>query len=143
MRSKAILVALLAFAFVAQAAPVSERQARLAARAWAAASGRFGAPLGSSVEQVREFALTNGVSFFTVKLDGGGAVVVSGDSEDTPIVAMSSADISNPEVGSPLRDLLERDISARRNAVRPAAKMREAQRRWLRLMRTEIGRAHV
>ena len=95
MRSKAILVALLAFAFVAQAAPVSERQAKLAARAWAAASERFGTRLGSSVEKVREFSLTNGASFFSVKMKGGGAVIVSGDNEDSPIVAMSSADISN------------------------------------------------
>ena len=134
MRSKAILVALLAFAFTAQAAPVSERQARLAARAWAAASGRFGAPLGSSVEQVREFALTNGTSFFTVKLDGGGAVIVSGDSEDTPIVAMSSVDISNPEVGSPLREFLERDMAARRKSVRSAKTARDATHLWKRLI---------
>ena len=134
MRSKAILVALLAFAFVAQATPISERQATLAARAWAVASKRFGTRLGSSVEQVRELALTNGASFFAVKMKGGGAVIVSGDSEDLPIVAMSSADISNPEVGSPLRTLLERDAIVRKNAVRSAAKTREAQRRWLRLV---------
>ena len=134
MRSKAILVALLAFAFVAQAAPVSERQARLAARAWAASSGRFGARIGSSVERIREFALTNGASFFSVKMDGGGAVIVSGDSEDSPIVAMSSADISNPEAGSPLRLLLESDMSVRKNATRSAAEARKARRLWLRLI---------
>ena len=134
MRSKAILVALLAFAFVAQAAPVSERQAQLAARAWAAVSERFGTRLGSSVEKGREFAVTNGASFFSVKMKGGGAVIVSGDSEDAPIIAMSSADISNLEEGSPLRDLVERDILARRNAAPSSAKARAAQRRWLRLI---------
>ena len=136
MKSKAILVALLAFAFAAQAVPVSERQARLAARAWAAAGSKFGSRLGSSVESVRKFCLTNDASFFAVKMSGG-AVIVSGDSDDSPIIAMSSADISNLEAGSPLRDLVERDVSMRRSAERTvsAAEKKAAQRRWLDLIR--------
>ena len=138
MRSKAILVALLAFAFAAQAVPVDERQARLVARAWASAGSRFGVRLGSSVDSVRQFMLTNlteEASFFTVKMSGGGSIIVSGDNEDSPVIAMSSADISVPEEGSPLRALVECDIRSRRRAARPAVDKRAAQRRWLRLVR--------
>lgn len=136
MKSKAIFLALLALAFAAQAKPVSKTEAGLAARAWAASSGKFGARLGSSVESVRKFCLTNDASFFAVKMSGG-AVIVAGDSDDSPIIAMSSADISDLEAGSPLRDLVEKDVSWRRQIAQSAssAEKKAAQRLWFNLIR--------
>ena len=142
MRSKAIfiLVALLAFGFAAQASPVSEREARLAARAFAFGGERFGRRYGGTVEKTRLFALTNGASFLSVKMSGGSTIFLSGDSEDEPIVAMSPVDVSEPEVGSPLRTLLEKDMTARmrfrksQTAASSSAALK-ARRKWQRLLR--------
>ena len=84
MRSKAIfiLVALLAFGFAAQASPVSEYEARLVARAFARSGERLGVRLGQTVEKTRLFALTNGASFLSVRMNGGSTIFLSGDSDD-------------------------------------------------------------
>ena len=142
MRSKAIfiLVALLAYGFVAQASPVSEREARLAAQAFARSGERFGVRFGKTVEKTRFFALTNGASFISVKMDGG-TIFLSGDSEDEPVVAMAPVDVSEPEAGSPLRALLEKDMAVRmrfrasRTASTPSSAALAARRRWQRLLR--------
>ena len=143
MRSKAIfmLVALLAFGFAAQASPVSEFEARLAARAFARSGERLGVRLGQTVEKTRLFALTNGASFLSVRMNGGSTIFLSGDSDDEPIVAMSPVDVSEPEVGSPLRDLLERDMTSRmrsrksQQSAAPSDSSLKARRRWQRLLR--------
>ena len=136
-----MLVALLAFGFAAQASPVSEYEARLAARAFARSGERLGVRLGQTVEKTRLFALTNGASFLSVKMNGGSTIFLSGDSDDEPIVAMSPVDVSDPEVGSPLRDLLERDMTSRlrfrksQQSSTPSASLLKARRRWQRLLR--------
>ncbi len=142
MKSKAIflLVALLAYGFIAQASPVSKREARLAAQAFARSGERFGVRFGKTVEKTRFFALTNGASFISVKM-GGGTIFLSGDSEDEPVVAMAPVDVSEPEAGSPLRALLEKDMAVRmrfrasRTASTPPYAALAAKRRWQRLLR--------
>ena len=112
MRCKTILVALLLLAFGAEAARVSQSEAAGAASVWAGAGKALGARLGTNVESVREHAVTNGYSFYSVKLDGG-TVIMTSDTDLEPVIAFSpSGDIDLSE-GSPLLDLLRRDVAAR------------------------------
>ncbi|MBQ3288868.1 MAG: C10 family peptidase [Kiritimatiellae bacterium] len=112
MKSKAILVALLALAFHAQAAHVTQSEAAGAASAWAGAGEALGVRLGGTVESVREYAVTNGYSFYAVRL-GGGTVITSSDTALDPIVAFSpSGDLDLSESG-PLLDMLRKDIAVR------------------------------
>ena len=82
MRSKAILMALLALAFSGvEAVPVSQNQAASAARALALGAKAFKAQLGTSVENVAAHSTTNGALFYAVKMKEGGTVFLSGDTE--------------------------------------------------------------
>ena len=62
MRSKAIFMALLALAFAAQGAPVSDATARFAAGSWALSDASLGVPHGISVSEARAYDVdgTNG-----------------------------------------------------------------------------------
>ena len=125
MKSKAILVALLAFAFHAQAAHVTQSEAAGAASAWAGAGEALGVRLGGNVESVREYAVTNGYSFYVVRL-GGGTVITSSDTALDPIVAFSPSGDLDLSEGGPLLDLMRKDIAARAaiagaSAASPAA----------------------
>ncbi|MBO7684940.1 MAG: hypothetical protein J6V72_01055, partial [Kiritimatiellae bacterium] len=93
MKSKAILVALLALAFQAQAASVSRSDAESAVRAWAAGGRRhLGVSFGSgAVEKSASHSTTNGAVFYSVKLRGGGTVFTSADTSVTPIIAFTAA----------------------------------------------------
>ena len=87
MKSKAILLALLALAFQAQAASVSRSDAESAVRAWAVGGRRhLGVGFGSgTVEKSAAHSTTNGAVFYSVKLSGGGTVFTSADTSIVPI----------------------------------------------------------
>ena len=122
MRSKAIFMALLAFAFGAQAEPVSSKTVKAAARAWVQRGhGPFRSLAGVTVEEVTEFRTTDGVPFFAAKIAGGGTVFLSGDTAINPIIAFTPADtdFSSIDPKSPLWALLNRDISVRARALNP------------------------
>ena len=89
MKSKAIFVALLALAFTARAARVSQSEAAGAASVWAGAGKALGVRLGATVKSVREYSVTNGCSFYAVKLDGG-TVIMTSDTALDPVVAFSA-----------------------------------------------------
>ena len=112
MRCKTILVALLALAFQAQAAHVSESDAAGAASVWAGAGKALGKRLGARVESVSEHAVTNGYSFYAVKLDGG-TVIMSSDTDIEPVIAFSSSGDIDLSEGSLALDLLRKDIALR------------------------------
>ena len=112
MRSKAIFVALLALAFGAQAAHVSQEEAAVAAGAWAGTGEKLGVRLGADVESVREFSVTNGYSFYAVKV-GGGTVIMTSDTALEPVVAFSTRGDLDLSAGSPLHKMLSRDVAAR------------------------------
>lgn len=118
MKSKAILVALLALAFQAQAASVSRSDAESAVRAWAAGGRRhLGVSFGSgAVEKSASHSTTNGAVFYSVKLRGGGTVFTSADTSVTPIIAFTAAtnDFTSIDRRSPLWALLNSDLSSRR-----------------------------
>ena len=118
MRSKAISMALLAFAFGAQAAFVSQEDAKTAALGWASEGGHLGARIGRIVESAATHSTTNGAIFHSVKMFGGGTVFMSGDDDMPPVIAFtdSTNDFSKIDKKNPLWVLLNRDISARRTA---------------------------
>ena len=135
MRSKAIFMALLAFAFGAQAVPVSVDQARTAARAWTSRGQVFRQRLGVAVQGVAEHHTTAGAKFYAVKMSGGGTVFMSADDEVTPVIAFtaSDTDFTTIDPKSPLWALLDKDISARSvvlSASSGSAQAKAAQVAW-------------
>lgn len=120
MRCKTILVALLALAFQAQAAHVSQSDAAGAASVWAGAGKALGARLGTNVKSVREHAVTNGYSFYAVKLDGG-TVIMTSDTALEPVIAFSSSGDIDLSEGSLALDLLRKDVALRAALVGGAA----------------------
>ena len=129
MRSKAILMALLALAFSGvEAVPVSRDQAASAVRAWVRSGRHLGVRHGTEVEKAATLTTDGGKTFYAVKLKGGGTVFTSSDTESEPIVAFtsSSTDFSNIDRKSPLWALLSRDAEVRAN-IR-AYRAREAQK---------------
>ncbi|MBR2837737.1 MAG: C10 family peptidase [Kiritimatiellae bacterium] len=113
MKSKAILVALLALAFQARAERVSPSEVAGAASAWAGAGIALGVSLGANVvEPAREYAVTNGYSFYAVRLDGG-TVIMTSDTTLEPVIAFSSSGELDLSEGSPLFKLLCKDVAAR------------------------------
>ena len=105
-------MALLALAFGAQAAHVSQDEAAGAASVWAGSGDRLGVRLGADVESVREFSVTNGYSFYAVKL-GGGTVIMTSDTSFEPVVAFSPRGDLDLSAGSPLYELLHKDVASR------------------------------
>ena len=124
MKSKAIFVALLALAFTARAARVSQSEAAGAASVWAGAGKALGVRLGATVESVREYSVTNGCSFYAVKLDGG-TVIMTSDTALEPIVAFSPRGDLDFSADGPLFNLLSRDILLR-SALAGASAQRSA-----------------
>ena len=116
MRSKAIFMALLALAFGAQAASVSQEEAVLAARGWVADGGALGTYIGQGVESAATHVTTNGATFYSVKMWGGGTLFLSSDTEMEPVIAFAGTlrDFSEMDRESPLWALLNKDVSARR-----------------------------
>ena len=125
MKNKATLFfALLALAFgAAQAVPVSRSDAKLAAKAWVGRGGLLGAEIGPRVADVSEFATTNGATFYSVKMTGGGTLFMSSDTDYAPVIAFTSSgeDFSSIDRKSPLWALLNRDLSLKLSAAKAAA----------------------
>ena len=129
MKSKAIFVALLALAFAARAARVSQSEAAGAASVWAARGGAFGIKFGRSVESSATHTTTNGAVFYSVKMRGGGTVFMSSDTEMNPVIAFtaSSGDFSSMDAKSPLWALLNRDVSARKSFLSGTPQVQQAR----------------
>lgn len=113
--SKLVSLTMLAVACGVQAAPVGTAEVKVAAKAWAARGAALGARIGTGgVDSATAYAVTNGYSFYAVKLTGGGTVFLSSDTEFEPVIAFSpdsNIDLSKEE--NPLLQLLRRDIIAR------------------------------
>lgn len=116
-RSKAFLMALLALALHAQGAFVSTEQAGRAALGWARSGYAKNLNIGTSVEKVSTFKLADDVSFYAVKMNGGGTVFMSSDTESEPVVAYTTEtnDYSRMSKRSPMWALLTRDATVRAN----------------------------
>ena len=115
MRSKAIAMVLLAFAFETLARPVSQTEAVHAVSAWSKTSGVVGNRLtGASASSVRHVT-ADGIPFYTVKMEGGGTVFTSADTRMEPVIAFSSSanDFSEIDDRGPLWALLNRDLQVR------------------------------
>ena len=157
MRSKAIFMALLAFAFGAQAEQISSSDAVTAVRRWVRSGTVLGSRVGVVVDQsrVRTRSFANGASFHEVPLVGGGAVYASADDESEPILAFVPGGNGELSEQSPLYALLKsavlirartKEIRAMRNrpqgvtaediAAMNAAAL-AAQRKWASLRSTE------
>lgn len=113
--SKLVSLTVLAVACGAQAAPVGTAEIKVAAKAWAARGAALGARVGAGgVDSATAYAVTNGYSFYAVKLTGGGTVFLSSDTELEPVIAFSpDSNIDLSKEGNPLLQLLRRDIIAR------------------------------
>ena len=125
-------MALLALAFGAQGASVSRATAEFAASGWAQGGGNLGVYLGGRVESSAEHVTTNGATFYSVKMYGGGTVFMSSDTDMEPVIAFtdSAEDFSDIDRKSPLWALLNRDVSARSAAARakPGVYVRDSSR---------------
>ena len=111
MKSKAIAMALLAFAFQAQAVFVSQPQAVCVARAWARSGKVLGTGFGAGarVASVDTIPIIDGLALHAVKMVNGSTIFVSGDTALEPVVAFSPA-ASKDGV---LVDILKRDAYLR------------------------------
>ena len=111
MKSKAIFMALLALAFQAQAASVSQSQAVSAASRWAQSGRVLGTRLGSEVDLsgVKTYSVSPEASFHAVPFKNGGMVFVSADTESEPIIAFTATTNVDLRAGSPLFGLLQSD----------------------------------
>ena len=125
MRSKAIFMALLAFAFGAQAVPVSLSQAVSAANRWARSGTVLGERFGAEVDVSGARAVSIGadVAFYAVPFKGAGTVFVSATTDREPVVAFVSSAKPDLSEKSPLYQLLVLDarfragVAARRSAA--------------------------
>ena len=105
-------VLLLAMPLMCVAAPVTSDEASQAVKTWIGMRAQLGCRLGTSVSGARACSPTNGVEFHVVKLEGGGFVVTSSDTETEPILAFSESDDFVESERNPLWTMLRRDLSA-------------------------------
>lgn len=135
---KAIVALALAVSWrCAVATEVSPDQAASAALSWLgrspqnAVANAGGGARCASVVAVRTFGNGSGSALFhVVETSGGGFVVTSGDTSQTPIVAFSGDGAFDASEGSPLYDLLCADLPLRIGSA-------EAERKWVELSRDE------
>ena len=113
--SKLVSLIVLLVACGVRAATVGTADVTAAAKTWAARGAALGARVGTGgVDSATAYAVTNGYSFYAVKLTGGGTVFFSSDTELEPIIAFSpNSNISLSTEKNPLLQLLRRDIIAR------------------------------
>ncbi len=113
--SKLVSLVVLAFVCSTRAATVGSADVTAAAKAWATRGAALGARVGTGgVDSATAYAVTNGYSFYAVRLTGGGTVFLSSDTELEPIIAFSSnSNIDLSKESNPLLQLLRRDIIAR------------------------------
>ncbi len=113
--SKLVSLTVLLVACGVRAASVDTADVTAAAKTWAARGAALGAQIGTGgVDSATAYAVTNGYSFYAVKLTGGGTVFFSSDTEFEPIIAFSpNSNINLSNEKNPLLQLLRRDIIAR------------------------------
>ena len=113
--SKLASLTVLLVACGVRAASVDTADVTVAAKTWAARGAALGARVGTGgVDSVTAHAVTNGYSFYAVRLTGGGTVFFSSDTELEPIIAFSpDSNINLSNEKNPLLQLLRRDIIAR------------------------------
>ena len=125
MKRTLVMVAAFACAVgLAVAAPVTSDEAAQAVKSWVGLGAQLGCRLGAAVSGTRTCSPTNGVTFHVVKLEGGGFVVTSSDTETEPILAFSESDDLVESERNPLWTMLRRDLSAcalRRRQVQSAS----------------------
>lgn len=152
MKSKAIGLALLAFALGAQADVVSSSQAASVARAWVRSGSVLGVRFAKEarVTSVQTVSVTPSAALHAVGFEKGGVVFVAGDTADDPIMAFTAA---TPAKDSPLWDILKRDAYLRSlvrqqstsTPVTPrvAIQTEAASRTWSSLLGRSCGVASV
>ena len=120
---KALSLFFCTVAFAASAATVSVDKAKFAAGSWALSDASLGVPHGRTVSGTTAYDVDGSTGFYAVALEGGGTLFLAADDEIGPVLAFTAE--SNPDLskGSPLRDLLERDIKARRGVVAAAKEL--------------------
>ena len=127
----AVVLCLLSFVLTLTcfATPVDADGARRAARNWVRRGGHFGGRFGRSVEKVSTHRTDAGVDIYAVKMAGGGTVILSSDTEDSPVIAFTSEtnDFSTIERRSPLWALLNGPRGSHRSATK-------GPKRWERLL---------
>ena len=104
-------------AFAAGAATVSVDTAKLAAGSWALSDAALGVQHGDSVIEAMTYNVDGTPGFFAVSLKGGGTLFLAADDEMGPVLAFTAESEPDLSASSPLRELLERDILARRTIV--------------------------
>ena len=108
---KAISLFFCTVAFAASAATVSVDTAKLAAGSWARSNASLGVKHGTAVKS----AVVGGTNcFYAVSFDGGGTLFLSTDDEIGPLLAFTASSEPDISEGSPLFDLLNHDVAARR-----------------------------
>lgn len=119
--NKVLLLSLAAFAICANAAPVSVDTAKFAAGSWARSDAALGVRHGDTVSGAETHDVDGTPGFYAVALEGGGTVFLAADDEMGPVLAFTSE--SNPDLSakSPLLNLLNRDIAARRRQLEAEA----------------------
>lgn len=127
MRNKAISLVLLVLACGVQAAQVTQDDARQAAAVWVSGGGDMCKGIGPKTERAVAYFTTNGIPFYAVKMQGGGTVFTSGDTDLEPIIAFTSStnDYSTMDSSNPLWVLLNRDLIVRR-AIATQGQLAEA-----------------
>ena len=115
--SKITSLVVLALAFSANAETVSLDTAKLAAGSWALSDAALGVSHGRTVGGATAYDVDGAPGFYAVSLEGGGTLFLAADDEIGPVLAFTSESAPDLSEGSPLRDLLERDIKARRGVA--------------------------
>lgn len=100
-------------AFAAHAVPTSAEQAVRVVDNWLVNNPALGCALGASAEGARTLETAGGARFHVVRLQGGGFVIVSGDTSVEPIVAFSPSKDLVESADNPLYRLLDGDLSRR------------------------------
>ena len=107
-------IATMAMASVVKAAEVTPAQAQTAARNWTIANqGCVSSPfISTNVEEMEtDRSETGRAVFHAINLEGGGYVIVSGDTRLSPIVAFSTTGSYSGDKSSPLYELLQKRLA--------------------------------
>ncbi len=116
----AAIIALLSFAQMSQAAPVSAAHARKITQGWLRLEAKpMGADLGAKVDHVETFTDGQGQPlYYVVYLDPTGFLIVSADDDVEPIIAFVNGDRYDPTPDNPLWQMIESEVPARVAAAR-------------------------
>lgn len=130
--------------FSLQAAPVGLGEAKIAVENWLKDDeAPLKTPLGRQVHKITTVSQNGQAVFHCAQTEGGGTVIVSTDTTIMPIVAFAGESREEPRPGSPLFDLLTRDLAARAEMARRQARAsstasasgaQTAEARWAELL---------